>query len=97
MKTPRKTYDDSFKLQVVKMITDQKLTVTKVHQSTGVSKTAIQRWLDAHKTKPFEAGENRGLSTDQLRIRQLEQENALLKQDINILKKASAFFARELK
>jgi transposase len=97
MKTPRKTYDDSFKLQVVKMITDQKLTVTKVHQATGVSKTAIQRWLDAHKTKPFEAGQNRGLSTDQLRIRQLEQENALLKQDINILKKASAFFARELK
>ena len=55
--------------------------------------------LDIHTTKPFKAGAgaSSSLSTEQLRIQQLEQENALLKQDINILKKASAFFARELK
>lgn len=34
---------------------------------------------------------------EQQRIRQLEQENRRLKGDIEILKKASAFFARELK
>jgi transposase len=97
MKKVRKIYDDSFKLQVVKMISEQNLSITQVYQSTGVGKTAIKRWLDQHQAKPFVVAASGGLSTEQIRIRQLEQENALLKQDVIILKKASAFFARELK
>jgi transposase len=37
------------------------------------------------------------LTAGQQRIRQLEQENRQLRGDVDILKKASAFFARELK
>ena len=37
------------------------------------------------------------LTPEQQRIRQLEQENRSLRMDVDILKKASAFFARELK
>jgi len=37
------------------------------------------------------------LTAEQQRIRQLEQENQQLRQDVTILKKASAFFAREMK
>jgi len=33
---------------------------------------------------------------EQQRIRALEQENRQLRQDVTLLKKASAFFAREL-
>jgi len=36
------------------------------------------------------------LTPEQQRIRQLEQENRQLKGDVEILKKTSAFFAREL-
>jgi transposase len=37
------------------------------------------------------------LTAEQQRVRQLEQENRRLRMDVDILKKASAFFARELK
>jgi transposase len=37
------------------------------------------------------------LTAEQQRIRQLEVENRQLRMDVDILKKASAFFARELK
>ena len=37
------------------------------------------------------------LTADQQRIRQLEAENRQLKSDNDLLKKASAFFAREMK
>jgi transposase len=37
------------------------------------------------------------LTAEQQRIRQLELENQQLRQDVTILKKASAFFAREMK
>jgi transposase len=37
------------------------------------------------------------LTAEQQRIRQLEADNRQLKSDNEILKKASAFFARELK
>ncbi|MDB5839271.1 MAG: transposase family protein [Herminiimonas sp.] len=37
------------------------------------------------------------LTAEQQRIRQLEQENRQLRGDVEVLKKASAFFARELK
>jgi len=36
-------------------------------------------------------------TAEQQRIRQLELENQQLRQDVTILKKASAFFAREMK
>jgi len=42
-------------------------------------------------------GIGRPLTPEQQRIRQLEQENRRLKEDNLIPKKASAFFARELK
>jgi transposase len=43
------------------------------------------------------SGVGKPLTTEQQRIRQLEIENRQLRQDNDLLKKASAFFARELK
>ena len=42
-------------------------------------------------------GIGKPLTSDQQRIRQLEAENKQLRGDVDILKKASAFFARELR
>jgi transposase len=42
-------------------------------------------------------GIGKPLTAEQQRIRQLEQENRRLKSDNELLKKVSAFFARELK
>ena len=59
---------------------------------------ARRRWLtqfDAEATgRP---GIGKPLTAEQQRIRQFETENRQLKSDNDLLKKASAFFAREMK
>ena len=60
----------------------------------GVLHQAIQQFEAEQSGLP---GIGKPLTPEQQRIRQLEAENRQLKGDVDILKKASAFFARELR
>lgn len=98
MKTKRRTFDAGFKLQVVKMITEQGLSVREVCKDMNLGETAVRRWLDQVDAELHgQIGIGKPLTPDQIRIRELEAQNRQLKMDNDILKKASAFFARELK
>lgn len=98
MTKKRRAFDDSFKLEVVKMIKDQGLTVQQVARDLGIGEAAIRRWVQQYEAEVLgQAGIGKPLTAEQQRIRQLELENRQLKMDNDILKKATAFFARELK
>ena len=63
-----------------------------------IGQTAIRRWMAQFSAEQSgQPGIGKPLTAEQKRIRQLEQENQQLRQDVTILKKASAFFAREMK
>ena len=94
----KRVFDASFKLEVARMVQEQGLSVAQVCQSTGVGRTAVRRWVaQLQAEQPGQPGIGKSLTADQQRIRQLEQELKQLKSDNELLKKASAFFARELK
>ena len=80
------------------MIRVQGFCISEVSRDMKLGETAVRRWLaqvDAEQLgKP---GIGKPLTTEQQRIRQLEGENKQLRGDVDILKKASAFFARELR
>jgi len=98
MTKQRRSFDPGFKLEVVKMIKEQGLSVQHVSESMGIGPTAIRRWMAQYEAEQSgQPGIGKPLSPEQQRIRQLEQENRRLREDVSILKKASAFFARELK
>ena len=98
MTRQRRNFDTSFKLEVVRMIKEQGLSVSNVSQTMDIGETAIRRWLAQYETEQGgQPGIGKPLTPEQQRIRQLEQENRQLRGDLEILKKASAFFARELK
>jgi len=98
MTQKRRNFDSSFKLQVVQMITDQGLSISQVCEDLNLGQTAVRRWLkQVNAEASGQAGIGKPLTTEQQRIRQLEIENKQLRQDNELLKKASAFFARELK
>ncbi len=98
MKKKRQSFDASFKLEVAKMVKEQGLSVAHVSKSMQVGPTAIRRWVEQYEAEcNGNAGIGKPLTAEQQRIRQLEQENRQLKMDVDILKKASAFFARDLK
>ena len=98
MDQKRRTFDASFKLQIVQMIRDQGLSVMQVCRDMNLGETAVRRWVAQFGTEQTgQAGIGKPLTAEQQRIRQLEAENRQLRQDNDLLKKASAFFARELK
>lgn len=98
MKQERRSFDAAYKLQVVKMIQEQGLTVTQVCQELKLGETAVRRWLkQVQSEQSGQPGIGKPLTSDQQRIRQLEQENRQLRSDNELLKKASAFFAKELR
>lgn len=98
MTSKRTDYDASFKLEVARMVVDQGLTVAQVVKDMQVGRTSVDRWVAQYLAeKSGSPGIGKPLTAEQQRIRQLEAENRQLKSDNELLKKASAFFARELK
>jgi len=97
-KSKRRVFDPSFKLQVVEMIRTQGLSVGEVCRDMKLGETAVRRWLAQVDAEQIgQPGIGKPLTIEQQRIRQLEAENKKLRGDVEILKKASAFFARELR
>lgn len=98
MTKKRRQFDTSLKLEVVRMIKDQRLSATQVSHSMDIGETAIRRWVKQYEDEQSgQRGIGKPLTAEQQRIRQLEQENRQLRMDVTILKNASAFFAREMK
>jgi transposase len=97
-KRSRRAFDAAFKLQVVKMIREQGLSVSQVCADLKLVGSAVRRWLvQFDEESAGGAGLGKPLTAEQQRIRQLEVENRQLRSDNELLKKASAFFAREMK
>ena len=60
--------------------------------------SALRRWLSQFEAEQAGLpGIGKPITAEQQRIRQFELENRQLRGDVEILKKASAFFARELR
>lgn len=98
MTSGRRIFDTAFKLKVAEMVKDQGIAVPQVCKDLDIGETAVRRWVrQLAAERAGSAGPGQPLTADQQRIRELEAENRRLKQDNDLLKKASAFFARELK
>lgn len=98
MAKQRKHYETAFKLEVARMVVDQGLSVAQVVKDMNIGRTAINRWIKQYRAEQQgKSGIGKPLTAELQRIRQLEQENRQLRSDNDLLKKASAFFARELK
>ena len=93
MARARKTYTPEFKLAAVKMITDQKLAVAEVARRLDVSETLLRAWRKAVLAggAAFPGHGNLPPADDELR--RLRAENARLRAERDLLKKAAAYFA----
>jgi transposase len=94
MANKRKTYTAEFKLQAVKLITDQNLSVAEVARRLGVAEGRLHEWKKALATKGADAFPGSGhLTPQEEEIRKLKAEVKRLEMERDILKKATAFFA----
>lgn len=79
MTKQRRTFDTNFKLQVVRMIHDQGLSVSQVCKDMKLGETAVRRWLSQVRAEQSGLpGVGKPLTAEQIRIRELEAQNRQL-------------------
>jgi len=93
-KRTRRKYTEDFKRDAVTLVTEQGYKVSEAARSLGIGGDLIRRWKREFET---EASGDR-LSTDEREeLKRLRKENRMLRMEKDILKKASAYFAKEMK
>ena len=96
-KKPRRHFDPAVKLQMIEMVRNQGLSVAQVCSEMKLSRSVLSRWLNQFdQEQAGRPGKGIPLTAEQRRIRELEMQVRQLQSDNALLKKASAFFAREL-
>jgi transposase len=94
MPRPRSTYTAEFKLQAVKMVTDQKLSVAEVARRLDVGENLLREWKKAFLARGEAAFPGHGhLPPAEDELRRLRAEVTRLKAERDLLKKAAAYFA----
>jgi len=98
MGNTRRSYSREFKLEALRLLESSDKSCRQIEDDLGIGHGCLSRW----RHKSAEEGENAfpghgRLCGDEERIRQLERENEILRQQRDILKKAVAIFSHPSK
>lgn len=89
-----KQYPDDFKQEAVALVLEQGYTIVQAAASLGITDKILYSWVSKHKKQ----AQGDTLSVDErTELMLLRKENKRLLMEREILKKASAFFAKEMK
>jgi transposase len=89
----RKTYTREFKLQAVRMLTDQGLSVAEVARRLGGGENCLRNWRAAREQGDAAfPGQGNPAPADE-ELRRLRAEVQRLRAERDLLKKAAAYFA----
>ena len=98
---PRKTYTEEFKRDAVALYENSPgASIQTIATDLGINRATLHNWLKEYgtgaRTKVSSQGSPSSTSvTEAERIRQLEHENARLREERDILRKAAKYFAEE--
>ena len=90
----RRSYTPEFKAEIVELCQRGDRSVGQVSKDFDLTETAVREWV---RQAEREAGSRQdGLTTAERReLSELRRENRRLREDVEILKRAAAFFANE--
>jgi transposase len=93
---PRRAFTPEFKAEIVELCQRGDRTIGQVAKDFDLTETAVRAWV---KQAELDAGSRTdGLTSDErAEMAQLRRENRRLREDNDILKRATAFFAREIR
>lgn len=94
MPKTRPPYAPEFRLEAVRMLRAGMRSPKQLAVELGCAEQTLRNWL---RQDQADRGEREGVlsSEERQRLRELERENKVLRQEREILKRAAAFFARE--
>lgn len=90
---PRRSFSKEFKAEAVGLVRSSGLSVAAVAKRMDLTETALREWV---RQADIDAGKRDGLTTaEREELAALRKENRILREERDILKRATAFFARE--
>lgn len=93
MPRTRPPYPPEFRAEAVKLARSSEKPLSELARDLGVSAETLRNWL---KQQDIDTGKRSGITTDEREeLRRLRRENKILKEEREVLRKATAFFARE--
>jgi len=87
----RRRFTREFKLGAVRLVNEQGRTAMQAAKDLGVDPKCIREWIEKFTADPSSASPT-AMSAE---LRELRKENARLRMERDILKKATAFFASQ--
>jgi transposase len=96
MKKKRSKYTQEFKEEAVKLVTEQGYQIAEAARNLGVNENMLGRWKRQIEGVGEEAPGLKGGTAMLTELNHLRKENKRLKMEREILKKAAAFFAKEM-
>lgn len=93
----RRSFTRDFKLAAVKKVLEQGLSYRQVARDLGIRDTYIHNWRNALEKDGSlkNKATNTSSASVEAELKRLREENRQLKMERDILKKATAFFAKE--
>jgi transposase len=94
----RSKFSREFREQAVELVRSSGKTILEVARDLGISDTALGNWVRADRAGRGEAdavGQGSLTGDERSELARLRREDATLRQEREILKKAAAFFAQE--
>jgi transposase len=91
----RRQFSPEFKEEAVRMVLEGERTVASVAREFGINASTLGSWVNRHRVVHGQDEQQPVSGPDRARIRELERENAELREKLTFLKKAAAFFAAE--
>ena len=89
-----KSYPDEFRSKAVKLVTEKGFTPQQVAEHLGCSLESVRRWKEAAKRKLDPEHATR-IELEENENKRLRNEVKRLTMEVEILKKATAYFAKE--
>ena len=88
----RKNYTDEFRQEAVRLLQMSGKSARQIGRELGVAQSVLSRWKEQADASETVSDEDQSKDEE---LRHLRRENARLRMERDILKKATAFFAKE--
>ncbi len=95
MARKRRTFTDEYKAEVANLIAEQGRAVSQVCQELDLTESTVRRWLQRAEIDAGRGPEGALTTAEREEFRRLRRELKVVRMERDLLKKATAFFAKE--
>ena len=94
----RRIFSREFKVEAVRLVQERGVSIAQASRDLDLNDNVLRRWIREMSSDPSQAFPGRGqMKADEVEVEKLRREVVRLRAERDILKKAAAYFAKEVK